>query len=358
MRLQNLRTLTFAACCAIALLPAPANAAGIYDGMRAAISNAEKAQWSGNVAAAREEIEQAMAQADLQGGPNSPLAVRIKLTLLMHLGALEEKAQRFDLAEKAYQRALEFYKTAPPVQGIPETVWLLQLEDMYYRQGKDQAVVNMGRRALAGLQAEAGTERVRFRVMMRMMASLSRLDQPDDAADMGARAWDQLGRLPVVEAEAYTVFCRDYAVMLRKAGRASKADEVEAYGKDERADIFDRPSFQASRIDTVKSGVVDTSAKPPVVPSYVPSFVPNAPNCLLTYPRSGVVMELEGTVKVKFDVGDDGKLHHSTIVQSSGYQALDDATLGSMDRCAFRAAVRDGTSIPASFDAMFVWKLE
>jgi TonB family protein len=108
----------------------------------------------------------------------------------------------------------------------------------------------------------------------------------------------------------------------------------------------------------VKSGVVDTSAKPPVVPSYVPSFVPNAPNCLLTYPRSGVVMELEGTVKVKFDVGDDGRLHHSTIVQSSGYQALDDATLGSMDRCAFRAAVRDGTSIPASFDAMFVWKLE
>ena len=80
-------------------------------------------------------------------------------------------------------------------------------------------------------------------------------------------------------------------------------------------------------------------------------------SCHPDYPAMSLKNNESGTVKVKFIIGADSKLQSAKVTKSSGHPALDDATLKALSQCPFRAAVKKGKAVAASFDALYVWKL-
>jgi D-alanyl-D-alanine endopeptidase (penicillin-binding protein 7) len=87
-----------------------------------------------------------------------------------------------------------------------------------------------------------------------------------------------------------------------------------------------------------------------------PGFA-NLQDCKPDYPAVSLKNNESGTVKVKFSIGADGKLRGAKVTKPSGHPALDDATLKALSQCSFRAAVKKGKAVAASFDAIYVWKL-
>jgi len=80
-------------------------------------------------------------------------------------------------------------------------------------------------------------------------------------------------------------------------------------------------------------------------------------SCKPDYPAVSLKNNESGTVKVKFSIGADGKLRGAKVTKPSGHPALDDATLKALSQCSFRAAVKKGKTVAASFDVIYVWKL-
>jgi D-alanyl-D-alanine endopeptidase (penicillin-binding protein 7) len=80
-------------------------------------------------------------------------------------------------------------------------------------------------------------------------------------------------------------------------------------------------------------------------------------SCKPDYPAVSLKSNESGSVKVKFIIGADSKLRSAKVTKSSGHPALDDATLKALSQCSFRAAVKQGKMVAASFDAIYVWKL-
>ena len=62
-----------------------------------------------------------------------------------------------------------------------------------------------------------------------------------------------------------------------------------------------------------------------------------------------------GTVGLKFELDQSGKLVSVSVVKSSGYASLDKAALIALSRCKFSPAYRNGEPIPSSFATDFVW---
>ncbi|HEY8027446.1 MAG TPA: energy transducer TonB [Burkholderiaceae bacterium] len=95
-----------------------------------------------------------------------------------------------------------------------------------------------------------------------------------------------------------------------------------------------------------------------------PHALPSSParvdfdSCKPAYPRSSVLNEEEGVVRLRMEIGADGHLVSSAIVKSSGHSALDNAALNGLGKCAFQAAVKDGTPVRSTFVTDYVWSLE
>ncbi len=81
-------------------------------------------------------------------------------------------------------------------------------------------------------------------------------------------------------------------------------------------------------------------------------------SCKPVYPRSAVLEGDEGTVRLRMEIGANGRLLSSAVVQSSGYPVLDKAALNALSKCTFEAAVQDGTPVRSTFVTDYIWSLE
>lgn len=79
--------------------------------------------------------------------------------------------------------------------------------------------------------------------------------------------------------------------------------------------------------------------------------------CRPVYPHDAVRRREEGTVKMQFTVGADGRLVGSAVVKSSGFRELDQAALQALIHCRFKPAYRDGKPVQAAFLMEYRWQL-
>lgn len=75
------------------------------------------------------------------------------------------------------------------------------------------------------------------------------------------------------------------------------------------------------------------------------------------YPASALAAKHDGTVKLAFLVGADGKLADSKVESSSGHPALDDAAHQAIKLCKFRPASAKGKPVESWAHIAYVWKL-
>ncbi len=80
--------------------------------------------------------------------------------------------------------------------------------------------------------------------------------------------------------------------------------------------------------------------------------------CRPVYPRTSAQRGEQGTVKMQFTVGANGKLAGSAIIKSSGYRELDQAALNALIHCRFKPAYRDGRPVQAAFVMEYLWQLQ
>ena len=81
-------------------------------------------------------------------------------------------------------------------------------------------------------------------------------------------------------------------------------------------------------------------------------------SCKPVYPRVAVMEGDEGTVRLRMEIGADGRLLSSAVVQSSGHTILDKAALSALSKCTFEPAVQDGTPVRSTFVTDYIWSLE
>lgn len=115
-----------------------------------------------------------------------------------------------------------------------------------------------------------------------------------------------------------------------------------------------------------------TSVQPPAQPLKKTVVVPPAPAiadrpvpaiadlnaCKPVYPKASLMAEETGTVRVQFEIGADSQLVGVSIVKSSGFKNLDNATVNGLSHCKFKAAYKDGKAVQSSFTTEYVWKFD
>lgn len=88
------------------------------------------------------------------------------------------------------------------------------------------------------------------------------------------------------------------------------------------------------------------------------SAISNLDACKPEYPRSSLLKEEEGTVRVQFEIGADSRLISANVLKTSGYRALDNAAVKALSRCEFKAAIQNGTPVSSSLVTDYVWSLQ
>lgn len=107
----------------------------------------------------------------------------------------------------------------------------------------------------------------------------------------------------------------------------------------------------------VDGGTIDGNGSKPIVHTSTTVKVDlNA--CKPPYPTSALKAEQEGTVRLKLEVGANGRLLSASVVQSSGYTALDRAAVSGLAQCEFKAATQDGTPVQSSYITDYVWSID
>jgi protein TonB len=85
--------------------------------------------------------------------------------------------------------------------------------------------------------------------------------------------------------------------------------------------------------------------------------ITNLDSCKPEYPRSSLLNEETGTVRVRFEIGADSKLVAASVLHSSGHTLLDRAAVNALSHCQFKAAQQDGVPVSSSLVTEYVWKL-
>lgn len=75
------------------------------------------------------------------------------------------------------------------------------------------------------------------------------------------------------------------------------------------------------------------------------------------YPPEAIRRNQEGSVLVGFDIDESGKVVNGKVVQSSGYESLDNAALASTSARTFKPATAGGKPVACHNEIRMVWKL-
>jgi protein TonB len=86
--------------------------------------------------------------------------------------------------------------------------------------------------------------------------------------------------------------------------------------------------------------------------------IANLEGCKPEYPRSSLLAQESGVVRVLFKIGADGRLIAASVLKSSGYTALDKAAVNGLSHCQFSAAVQDGAPVSSTLTTDYVWTLQ
>jgi len=76
------------------------------------------------------------------------------------------------------------------------------------------------------------------------------------------------------------------------------------------------------------------------------------------YPRISLRLEEQGAVLLRIHVGADGHVSDVDLLQSSGFERLDQAALAAVRRWRFDPQLRDGEAVAGTFDHRIVFVLE
>jgi protein TonB len=83
---------------------------------------------------------------------------------------------------------------------------------------------------------------------------------------------------------------------------------------------------------------------------------PKPVNCIgPNYPKAWVEDDLQGTVRLSVLVAADGSVKEAKLVESSGYRALDKASLRASSTCKFAAASNYGERASGWTSLQFKW---
>lgn len=83
---------------------------------------------------------------------------------------------------------------------------------------------------------------------------------------------------------------------------------------------------------------------------------PKSVNCSgPDYPRAWINENLEGTVRLSVLVAADGSVKDAKLVESSGYRAMDKASLRASSTCKFSATTTRSGSASGWTDLQFKW---
>jgi len=80
--------------------------------------------------------------------------------------------------------------------------------------------------------------------------------------------------------------------------------------------------------------------------------------CKPEYPRNSLRNEEQGTTRLQFLIGVDGKVADSKVEKSSGFRALDVAAKNALSQCAFKPGTVDGKPQQLWVTVDYVWKLD
>ena len=75
------------------------------------------------------------------------------------------------------------------------------------------------------------------------------------------------------------------------------------------------------------------------------------------WPREALRYEIEGTVRIGYQVASDGRVNEARVTRSSGWALLDEASIAAAKTCTFspeQTALAQGREVPVEF----VWKLD
>ncbi|MET3109303.1 protein TonB [Oxalobacteraceae bacterium GrIS 2.11] len=99
------------------------------------------------------------------------------------------------------------------------------------------------------------------------------------------------------------------------------------------------------------------AAKPAAGPS-VTKPVFDLSTCKPEYPRNSLRNEEQGTTRLQFLIGIDGKVADSKIDKSSSFRALDVAAKNALSQCTFKPGTVDGKPQQLWVTVDYVWKLD
>lgn len=85
--------------------------------------------------------------------------------------------------------------------------------------------------------------------------------------------------------------------------------------------------------------------------------ITNLDSCKPEYPRSSLLKEESGVVRVRFEIGADSKLIAASVAHSSGYPTLDKAAVNALSHCQFKAAQQAGVAVSSTLVTDYVWNL-
>jgi TonB family protein len=76
------------------------------------------------------------------------------------------------------------------------------------------------------------------------------------------------------------------------------------------------------------------------------------------YPLSSLRYGETGTVQLQLVINTQGEIVDATITRSSGFKALDNATVKAFRLCKYHPALEQGQAVESSLKLRYIWKLE
>jgi protein TonB len=131
-----------------------------------------------------------------------------------------------------------------------------------------------------------------------------------------------------------------------------------------------QPAPQVPKIDTSIPG--DTTPTPPpqgvgvgaqpsphpVAPVVTPARAIPGTHTTPHYPPLAARLSQQGSVRLSLSIDEQGSVTQATVVTSSGYETLDEAAIAWVKaHWRFTPALRNGTPVPASADAIVTFRL-
>lgn len=102
---------------------------------------------------------------------------------------------------------------------------------------------------------------------------------------------------------------------------------------------------------------VNPPANPKAADATAPVSIGRAHSCANEYPATAVRLNEQGTTSIKFIVNTDGSVSDVQIVNSSGYETLDDAAIRCASSWRYKPAEQGGQPVAASWTTNVQWRL-